>query len=155
GSTPSYGPTTHPPPRAAGTKDEAINLDASDPDFAASLRKLGAVQPSPTLSHSSAFNANSAASPSTTSSRPTPATNPALVVLENRSRIAAEAEREFADIGRPGRPGRRFMDVVTLRQILMLRDEKGVAPEEIEKHLDLKKGVVAMLGEKQGVVSGV
>ena len=43
------------------------------------------------------------------------------------------------------------MDVITIRQILVLRDEKGVPAQEIEKQLGLRNGVVARLGRK-GVV---
>ncbi|KAL2055845.1 hypothetical protein ABVK25_004089 [Lepraria finkii] len=49
------GPTVHPQSQASATKDESISLDASDPDFAASRRSLGPVQPSSTLSNSSTF----------------------------------------------------------------------------------------------------
>lgn len=42
------------------------------------------------------------------------------------------------------------MDVVTLRQVLVLRD-KGVADERIESQFGLGEGVVARLGRK-GVV---
>ena len=47
--------------------------------------------------------------------------------------------------------GRQFLDVITIRQVLMLRDEKGLAEGEIEKRLGLMKGVVGRLGPK-GVV---
>ena len=54
-------------------------------------------------------------------------------------------------MGRKGFAGREFLDVVTIRQILSLRDEKNVPALEIEKQLGLKQGVVARLG-KRGVM---
>lgn len=54
-------------------------------------------------------------------------------------------------MGRKGREGRRFLDVVTIRQILMLRDEKGLGTREIESKLGLAKGLVEKLGGR-GVV---
>ena len=53
-------------------------------------------------------------------------------------------------MGRKGFVGREFLDVMTIRQILTLRDEKNVPATEIEKQLGLKQGVVARLG-KRGV----
>ena len=50
-------------------------------------------------------------------------------------------------MGRTGHTERRFLDVVTIRQVLMLRDEKGLAGGEIEKRLGLKGGVVGKLGD--------
>ena len=54
-------------------------------------------------------------------------------------------------MGRRGLTDRRFLDVAIIRQVLMLRDEKGVAGAEIERRLGLKGGVVARLGPR-GVV---
>jgi len=72
--------------------------------------------------------------------------------LTARYRIAEEAESEFADTGRRGAKGRQFLDAITIRQILVLRDEKGVDARQIEETLGLKEGVVRRLGRK-GVVS--
>jgi hypothetical protein len=68
--------------------------------------------------------------------------------LTARYRLAEEAELEFSNIGRKGREGRQFLDVVTIRQILVLRDEKGLGEGEIEERLGLRKGVVGRLGGK-------
>lgn len=38
------------------------------------------------------------------------------------------------------------MDVVTLRQVLVLRDARGLSGEEIERKMELKKGTVDRLG---------
>ena len=72
-------------------------------------------------------------------------------MLQARSELAARAEEEFAATGKKGFAGREFLDVVMIRQILMLRDERGIGEEEIEKRLMLKRGVVQKLGRK-GIV---
>ncbi|KAK4964631.1 hypothetical protein LTR28_003655 [Elasticomyces elasticus] len=136
----------------AGPGTYTLNLDASDPDFARSLRQLGAVQPNPTMSPTSTFphpsNPNNPTRPSSQPVGPDPRMNPALKALEARARLQDEAEREFVEAGRRGHEGRQFLDVVTIRQVLMLRDEKRLAAEEIERRLGLRKGVVARLGSK-------
>lgn len=117
------------------------------------------------FSNSSTFNPSSAASSDTQLHQglpgspqashaqifPDPARNPAIQVLTARERLAEEAEQEFSRVGRMGHTDRRFLDVSTIRQVLMLRDEKGLAGGEIEKILGLKRGVVGKLGPK-GVV---
>lgn len=45
-----------------------------------------------------------------------------------------------------GRGGRRFLDVLTIRRVLVLRDEKGLGGAEIERGLGLGEGVVGRLG---------
>ena len=73
-------------------------------------------------------------------------------MLAARDRLAQEAEREFDEVARRGRgaQGRQFLDVGLLRHVLMLRDEKGLSGEEIERRLGLRKGIVARLGAKGG-----
>ncbi|KAA6407461.1 MAG: hypothetical protein FRX48_08704 [Lasallia pustulata] len=165
GQSSTPGPTVHPQAQASETRDQAINLDASDPDFARSLRTLGPVTPSPMYSNSSTFNPSSGStsesqsrqglpgSPQASHSQifPDPARNPAILVLTARERLAQEAEEEFSRVGRKGHTERRFLDVATIRQVLMLRDEKGVEGGEIERRLGLRRGVVGKLGAK-GVV---
>lgn len=132
---------------------KAIDLDARDPDFAASLRRLGPVQPNPTYSpsststHGNSVTAQSASGPSIPAARP----NPALQILAQRERIAQVAERERIDSGKVGFQGRSLIDVGLVRKCLVLRDEGGVSASEIEKKLGLKAGLVASLG-KVGVV---
>ncbi|KAF2212182.1 hypothetical protein CERZMDRAFT_97466 [Cercospora zeae-maydis SCOH1-5] len=139
-ATQTPGPTVHPAPHASGNRNEAINLDASDPDFAQSLRNIGPVQPNPTLSPTSAFNQNSGAY------QPDPRTNPAVLVLSARAELASRADAEIAETGIKGRENlREFLDVYTIRQILTFR-EQGRSSEAVEKHLGLKKGVVERLG---------
>ncbi|KAI4099568.1 MAG: hypothetical protein LQ345_007481 [Seirophora villosa] len=144
------GPTVHPQKQASGNRDEAINLDASDPDFARSLRSLGPVQPSSTLSNSSTF------SPSATPNEnifPNPALNPALTMLSRRSELAREAEAEFARVryGGDSEEGRRFLEVIKIREILVMRDEKKLSEGEIERQLGLREGLVGRLGGKEVV----
>lgn len=79
-------------------------------------------------------------------------TNPAVSLLTARYRLASEAEDEFAQTGKStAAKGRQFLDVITLRQILVLRDEKGFEAGEIERMLGLREGVVGRLG-RRGVV---
>lgn len=121
---------------------KAAGVDASDPEFARSLRALGPVAPP-----------LSTQSPTTPASR-SPA-NPALRILAARSRLAAEAEREFARAARHDDAARRrFVDVATLKQVLGLRDELQVPGHEIERRLGLASGVVGVLGPK-GVAGNV
>ncbi len=88
--------------------------------------------------------------------------NPAVRVLAARERLAGEAEREFARVrgytddvdGGRGAGGRRFLDVFTLRKVLVMRDEKGMGAGEIERAIGLAEGVVGRLGER-GVVGEV
>lgn len=76
-----------------------------------------------------------------------------MSLLAARSRLAAEAEEEFSNIGRKGTPGRRFLDVTMVRQVLLMR-EKGAKNEEIEEKLGLRKGIVGKLGGKNVVSVG-
>lgn len=61
------------------------------------------------------------------------------------------ADREFVESGKRGHPGREFLDVSSIRQILQFRDERGTGAQEIERRLGLKAGVVGRLGVR-GVV---
>ncbi|KAL1966452.1 hypothetical protein VTN77DRAFT_4594 [Rasamsonia byssochlamydoides] len=143
------GPTYHSKEQASATKSEAIDLDARDPHFAASLRSIGPVIPNPTMSNSSTFNKQG----------PVPsvfpdAANPALLVLASRAKITKAAEEEAESFGRQSHEGRQFLDVLTIRQALSMRDKQGLPDGEIERLLRLKKGVVARLGRK-GLVGEV
>ncbi|EOD50669.1 hypothetical protein UCRNP2_2554 [Neofusicoccum parvum UCRNP2] len=154
-------PTARPPPQASETKDEATNHDAHDPVFSAQLRSLGPVAANPYTSNSST-SATEPPRPGTSlpdfSTGPNPygpptgaalpprTRNPALTILSAREALAAAAEAEFAGIGRRGAAGRRFLDVVELRKVLALRDERGRAAAEIERQMGLQGGVVGRLG---------
>lgn len=80
--------------------------------------------------------------------------NPALQVVDARTRLTEAAELEFSQMGRKGFKGKEFLDVVLIRQALMLRDDKGLDNNEIEKRLELKSGVMTRLGRK-GIVGDV
>ncbi|KAK4634745.1 hypothetical protein CLAFUW4_01356 [Fulvia fulva] len=137
------GPTVKPQPYASGDRSEAINLDASDPDFAQSLRSIGPVQPNPTLSPTSAFTTQpGGARPHA----PNPRNNPAITVLHSRAKLQEAADAEFEQAGIRGHQGRQFLDVYQIRQILQFRDERGMKHSEIERRLGLKEGAVARLG---------
>ena len=127
-------------------------MDGQDPTFAASLRSLGAVDSSfGQPSHSS--NPPST-NPSMATSNPAPQIlhNAALDVLSARSRINTEAEEEFLMLGRKGYQGRRYLDAVTIRQIISMRDENRMSAESIERDLGLRRGIVDKLGGR--VVGG-
>ncbi|CAG8956691.1 hypothetical protein HYFRA_00012235 [Hymenoscyphus fraxineus] len=137
----------------------------------ARLQSLGPVTPNPTFSPSSTFSnapvlRHSHQSPTQNSTQnspppnftpsssspgqsifPSAAQNPAVSLLTARYRLAEEAEREFEGLGKKGSQGKRFLDVVIIRQILMLR-AKGMRDEGIEEVLELRRGVVKMLGGK-------
>ena len=72
------------------------------------------------------------------------------MVLRARERLQQEAEIEFAKTGRGG-AGRRFLDVSMIRQILVMRDDRGLSEEEIEKDMGLAKGAVRSLGARRVV----
>lgn len=124
----------------------AIDMDGMDPQYAASLRSLGAVQPNTMYSPSSTF--HQTVSTDKHSPFPDPRTNPAVQALQARDRFAAEAEQEFEAQGTSRHGGRQYLDVHTIRQILTLRDDRDTPPAEIERQLDLRPGVVERLGKK-------
>ncbi|KAJ9253820.1 hypothetical protein DTO027B5_1440 [Paecilomyces variotii] len=133
--------------KASTTRSEAIDLDARDPHFAASLRSIGPVTPQPTFSNSSAFNR-----PGQTPSVFPTANNPALLVVTARQRITKAAEQEAEAFGRESHVGREFLDALTIRQALTMRDRQGKSAAEIENALRLKPGVMERLG-RQSIVS--
>ncbi|EGD94172.1 hypothetical protein TESG_01697 [Trichophyton tonsurans CBS 112818] len=143
--------------KASITRSEAIDLDARDPDFAASLRSIGPVTPTPTLSRSSTYNqprGRNVSAPMPGARNEEAKANPSLLTLMSRTRIAAEAEADMESLGRKDHAGRRFVDVVSLKQIISMRDGQGVSEEVIERQFGLKKGTLANLGPK-GVVADV
>jgi hypothetical protein len=127
----------------------AIDMDGRDPDFAASLRSIGPVNPSPTFSNSSTV--NRAASMQTVFPQ---ASNPALLVVTARQRLTEAADREAEHFGRAGHPGRSFLDALTIQQVLTMRDKQGMRRGDIERFLGLKKGILDRLG-KDEVVSRI
>ncbi|KAL3465994.1 hypothetical protein BJX64DRAFT_251430 [Aspergillus heterothallicus] len=150
--TQGHGPVYHSKEQASTEKSAAIDLDGRDPHFAASLRSIGPVNPSPTLSNSSTFTqaqSQSHLQPQGANPTvfPTPS-NPALLAITARQRIAREAEAEAEAMGQGTFTGRRYLDALTIRQVLDMRDKQGVSGKEIERLLRLRAGTVERLGEK-------
>ncbi|USP82644.1 uncharacterized protein yc1106_09918 [Curvularia clavata] len=161
------GPTVHPPVQATSEKTEAVLQDGRDPAFASRLSSLGAVQPNPHFSPSSASpfdpqrrtsNAAPHLPPDTMmqsapqSAFPDPRNNPVLRVLEARQQIAETAEEELREAGRRGFEGRRYVDAGVITLALMRRG-KGEPDERIERSLGIRKGRLGILGK--GVVGAV
>ncbi|KAJ5175182.1 uncharacterized protein N7482_001059 [Penicillium canariense] len=142
------GPTYHSKEQPSSTRSSAIDLDGRDPDFAASLRHIGPVNPSPTLSNSSTVYRGSMQTVFPTAS------NPALLVLTARQRIGKAAQEELEQVARGSGTGRQFLDAFTISQALTMRDQQKMPLQEIERLLRMKKGVMDRLG-KDGVVSRV
>ncbi|OAX82128.1 hypothetical protein ACJ72_03523 [Emergomyces africanus] len=147
------GPAFHSKEKASAIRSEAIDLDARDPHFAASLRSIGPVTPNNNpfnkqhQQHQQSVSTIFPSSPTTTST----STNPALLTLSSRAQIEKAAEREFESVGRQSHPGREFLDVVSIKQVLAMRDKEGVSEEMIERQFRLKKGVVGLLGRREVV----
>ncbi|GLI78867.1 hypothetical protein PoHVEF18_007189 [Penicillium ochrochloron] len=123
----SQGPIYHSKEQPSGTKSNAIDLDGRDPDFAASLRHIGPVNPFPTLSNSSTVNRGSMQTvfPS--------ASNPALLAVTARTRIGKAAQEEIDAIGHGDFAGRQFLDAFTISQALTMRDQQKMPRREIER----------------------
>ncbi|CAI7652931.1 unnamed protein product [Penicillium glandicola] len=145
----SQGPTYHSKEKASGVKSDAIDMDGRDPDFAASLRSIGPVNPSPTFSNSSTFNR-----PGSMQTVFPQASNPALLAVTARQRLTEAAEQEAEHFGRAGHPGRSFLDALTIQQVLTMRDKQGMRRGDIERFLGLKKGILERLG-KDEIVSRI
>ncbi|KAH6634198.1 hypothetical protein B0J18DRAFT_11395 [Chaetomium sp. MPI-SDFR-AT-0129] len=155
-------------PQASYTKDDAILADSIDPnrpefsaDFANRLQQMGIVQPNPTYSPSSIASPFPAAftrrqnqaqqtSPQTPQF-PSPSSNTTLGALEVRRALEARAKQELERMGKPGDEGREFLDIGTVEQVILLR-QNGTPAKDIEARLRLKPGLVARLGV-QGVVT--
>ncbi|KAJ5675512.1 hypothetical protein N7462_008409 [Penicillium macrosclerotiorum] len=140
------GPTYHSNEQPSTIKSSAIDLDGRDPDFAASLRHIGPVDPFPTLSNSSTVNRGSMQTIFPTAS------NPALLVVNARQRINKAAQEELEQLGSGEFAGRQFLDAFSIQQALTMRDRQGMPRREIERLMRLKSGVMDRLG-KDGLVS--
>ncbi|KAJ6084142.1 hypothetical protein N7486_010942 [Penicillium sp. IBT 16267x] len=143
---PAHGPQYHSKEQPSVTKSNAIDLDGRDPDFAASLRTIGPVDPSGNFSHPNPFNRGTVQTVFPTAS------NPALLVVTARQRIAKAAQEEGVAVGNANFQGRQFLDSFTISQALMMRDQQGLPSREIERTLRLKSGTIDKLG-KSGIVS--
>jgi hypothetical protein len=141
----------------------AIDADARDPVLASRLTTLGAVQPNPHYSSSSTSSLDpqrnmSSIYPSDMmmsppqSAFPDPRDNPALRVLEARSRIADDADTELSQVGRKGFDRRKYVDAGAV-QLALMRRKRGDTDERIEEGLGIAKGRLAVL--KRGVIEAV
>ncbi|KXX77552.1 hypothetical protein MMYC01_207022 [Madurella mycetomatis] len=140
----------------------AIRADSMDPDgpelsadFADRLRKMGIVQPNPTFSPSSIASpfpdASGIKQPLSSPRFPSASNNATLGVLEARRRLEEQAKNELDNRGKSTDRGREFLDIATVKQILVLR-QRGESASDIEARLSLRPGIVARLGP-EGVVS--
>ncbi|KAJ6017783.1 hypothetical protein N7451_001162 [Penicillium sp. IBT 35674x] len=143
---PAQGPTYHSKEQPSVTKSNAIDLDGRDPDFAASLRSIGPVDPSGNFSHPNPFNRGTVQTVFPTAS------NPALLVVTARQRITKAAQEESLAVGHANFPGRQFLDSFTISQALTMRDQQGLPSRDIERTLRLKSGTIDKLG-RSGIVS--
>ncbi|KAI5808547.1 hypothetical protein DFH27DRAFT_649858 [Peziza echinospora] len=144
----NIGPEVHPAPSiSVGRKDDSILNDAADPDFASMLQRVGVAETSTTTNP----NPNSL-------TRGTPATsipldrdvNPSHHILASRNHLRQLMEDQTEDPAQ--REHRRWVDTATIRQILVLRDDKKLPAPKIEEVLGLAEGTVERLG---GRVEGV
>ncbi|KAF2754415.1 hypothetical protein EJ05DRAFT_479405 [Pseudovirgaria hyperparasitica] len=131
-----------PAPPIHSQQPEPVPQD-SNPSLSARLRDIGPVRPTESYASPSSDIYNSA--PQYPSPYPTPASNPALIVLAARKRFQEIADQEHEDVGRKGFAGRTLLDAETIRQVLVLRGA-GKRESDIETLLGLKKGVMGRLG---------
>lgn len=75
-----------------------------------------------------------------------------MQILTRRRAIQRAAEAEFAGtLEAQGEEYQRsFLDVVTLRRVLVLRD-RGVSERQIEREMGLREGLVGRLGRREVV----
>ncbi|KAJ5778124.1 hypothetical protein N7520_001370 [Penicillium odoratum] len=142
----AQGPKYHSKEQPSSTKNNAIDLDGRDPDFAASLRTIGPVDPSGNFSHPNPYNRGTAQTVFPTAS------NPALLVITARQRITKAAQEESIAVGNGDFTGRQFLDSFTISQALAMRDQQGLSSRDIERTLRLKSGTIEKLG-RSGIVS--
>jgi hypothetical protein len=143
--------------KVAATRADSTGPDGAElrPDFAERLQKMGIVQPNPTFSPSSIASPYQDASgihqSISTPRFPSSSSNATLGVLEIRRQIEARAKNELDNMGKSTDKGREFLDIGTVKQILVLR-QGGAPAADIETRLGLKPGVVARLGPR-GIVA--
>lgn len=73
--------------------------------------------------------------------------NPALMVLQARSRLQEQADIELDNVGRRGAKGREFLDVYMVTDALKMR-RAGITAEAIEQKMGLRSGIMAKLGAR-------
>jgi hypothetical protein len=147
---------------SSADKVAAIRADSTNPnspefspEFANRLHQMGIVQPNPTFSPSSIASplpdASGIRQSLSTPRFPSSSNNATLGVLEIRRQLEARARQELDNMGKSTDKGKEFLDIGTIKKILVLRQE-GVSATDTEARLGLKPGVVARLGP-QGIVA--
>ena len=131
-------------------------MDATDPQFAQSLRSLGPVQPASTLSNSSSFNPSAPPAQSSAGSQqqifPNPALNPSLQVMVARERIEKEIQAETTLYNAGKQVKRKYMDIGTIKKALAMSEAKTPF-SVVEDKLSLQRGSVERM--RAGTVIGL
>ncbi|KIW26420.1 uncharacterized protein PV07_09516 [Cladophialophora immunda] len=145
-------PAAAPP---AGEKSDHVELDARDPQFGSALRRVGAARPvTERRPDEDTFPTSSQPMHSGQNIFPSDANNPAMMLVQSRKRIAAQWDSDLENQGRPSFGGRTLLSVKDIKEALTLRDELGKSPQEVERQMRLKPGVLDQLLAK-GVVANV
>lgn len=139
-------PQTSPP---TDTKAPHVDLDGRDPQFGASLRRLGpAISVEKAAPHDAAFPTSSQPPLGQQGQNIFPSgarsSNPALKIVSARERIASTYEEELEGLGRRSFPGRTLLPAKEIKDILRMRDS-GVATSDIEKQMRLRPGILKQL----------
>lgn len=152
-------PTKSPP---SDSKDSHIDLDGRDPQFGASLRRLGPAVP--------VERADPEKSAFPTSSQPPlgqqglnifppanrpggPARNAGMMIVDARKKIQDKWEQENESLGRKGFEGRTLVNAKDLKEALKMI-EAGVSPAEVEGQMRMQSGILQKLN-KPGLYKNV
>jgi hypothetical protein len=80
-------------------------------------------------------------------------TNPALQIVAAKERTARQWAAEQDGLGRKGFEGRTLLAAKDWKEAFRLREEAGMADEEVERAMRLKSGVLS--GAPAGAVGNV
>lgn len=83
---------------------------------------------------------------------PSTANNPAIILVQARTRFEKQWETENDDRGRTGFAGRTLLSARDIREALTLRDETGIISQDVEKQMRLKPGTLDRMVAK-GIVA--
>lgn len=142
-------PVTSPP---AAQKSEHIDLDGRDPQFGSALRRIGPAKPSSDYKPEDAFPTSSQPMQAGQNIFPSTANNPAIILVQARTRFEKQWETENDDRGRTGFAGRTLLSARDIREALTLRDETGIISQDVEKQMRLKPGTLDRMVAK-GIVA--
>ncbi|KAK5064423.1 hypothetical protein LTR84_000256 [Exophiala bonariae] len=143
-------PVSHPP---SEQKSEHIDLDGRDPHFGSALRKIGVAKPvSETKPHEDAFPTSSRPMNSGQNIFPSTKNNPAILLVQAREKFGKQFEVEVDSRGRAGFAGRTLLSAKEIKEVFTLRDDGAKLPQQVEKELRLKPGILEQLAP-QGVVA--